>query len=170
MSTSEKAVELAAGEWVLDPARTVVGYEADLIFGLTSAGRFGEVAATVTAGATAADSSVAVTIRTGSVTTGQATRDRHVRAMLGSAEHPTIEFRSIGVVATAAGLVVTGFLAFRGVSRPVVFEAVRADGPGDDAAPRYTAELVVLPRQYGITRPGVGKPLRVVIDAVLTRA
>lgn len=167
MSTSEMDIDLAAGEWLLDTASTVIGYEADLVLGLKSAGRFARFEATVAVGAIMAESSVAVTIWTDSVTTGQPTRDKHIRGMLDSAHHPTIEFRSIGVVATPAGLVVTGYLLAHGVSRPVVFEAVRA-APGATGAPRFTAELAVSPRTHGITRRGVSKPVRILLDVVLT--
>ena len=57
-----------------------------------------------------------------------------------------------------------GKLRVRDITLPVTLKAVRA---GDH---RYTAETVVMPKEFGITRPGTGKPLTIVIEATLRRA
>jgi hypothetical protein len=57
-------------------------------------------------------------------------------------------------VRTIAGIVIT-------------FGATRSTSAGP---PRYNATLVVSPREYGITRWGTTKPVKVILDATLKRA
>jgi polyisoprenoid-binding protein YceI len=160
---------LAAGTWSLDQA-TSVGFEAKVIFGLKAKGHFDRHEATITVGESAADSSISVTVWTDSVQTGISKRDEHLRAenVFASARFPTLEFNSLSVKGTPTALDVVGTLRVRDVTRRVSFHAVRSDAAG--GAPRYVAELVITPKDYGITRRMTTKPLKVVIDATLRKA
>jgi polyisoprenoid-binding protein YceI len=106
---------------------------------------------------------------TDSVATGITMRDEHLRAdnVFATARFPTMEFRSTAIGDTPTGLEVTGDLRVRDVSRVVTFHAAQSRKPGP---PRFTAEVIVSPKAYGITRRGTTRPVTVIIDATLKRA
>jgi YceI-like domain len=66
----------------------------------------------------------------------------------------------------ATGLNVTGTLRVRDISQPVTFHATRSTTAGP---PRYHATVVVSPKEYGITRLGTTKPVKVILDVTLER-
>jgi hypothetical protein len=72
--------------------------------------------------------------------------------------------RSSSISATPDGVELQGTLRVRNVTLPLTLRAVNA------GAGRLTAECVVMPKEFGITRPGTGKPLTIMIDAVLRAA
>lgn len=159
---------LSNGTWTLDPAATTIGFAAPMLLGLKAKGHFKRFEATITVGESVATSAAAVTISADSVDTGIKLRDKHLRAdnVFAAARFPTLEFHSTSVAETPTGLDVTGDLRVRDVTRPVSFKAVRMEGSSE---PRYTAEVRVAPKEFGITRPGTTKPLDVLIDATLRR-
>jgi polyisoprenoid-binding protein YceI len=161
--------ELESGNWTLDPTATSIGFEAKLVLGLKAKGQFRRYESTITVGESADDSSVTVIIYTDSVDTGIKMRDGHLRAdnVFDTARFPTLEFRSTAITETPNGLDIAGTLRVRDVTRPIDFRAVRV---AESAVPRYTAEVRVTPKDFGITRPGTTKPLDVVIDATLKRS
>ena len=55
----------------------------------------------------------------------------------------------------------------RNVGESVTFHATRLTTAGP---PRYSATVVVSPKEYGITRWGTTKPVKVILDATLKRA
>ncbi len=160
---------LHSGKWTLDPARTSIGFLAKLFLGLRAKGHFSRYESTITVGESAADSSVSITIYTDSVDTGIKMRDGHLRAdnVFDTARFPTMEFHSTAVAETPTGLDVTGTLRVRDVTRPISFHAV---GVSESAIPRYTAEVRITPKDFGITRPGTTKALDLVIDVALLRS
>lgn len=160
--------ELSSGEWTLDTTATSIGFQAKAAFGMKVNGRFDQYESAITAGPSLAESAISVTISTDSVHTGIKLRDEHLRAdnVFAAARFPTLEFRSTAIVETPAGLEVTGTLRVRDVSRPVTFEATRSTTAGP---PRYTATFVVSPKEYGITRLGTTKPVKVVLGITLKR-
>lgn len=169
MNASSANSALTKGSWTLDPAKTSIGFSAKLILGLKAKGHFSRYDSTITVGDDASDSSVAVTIYTDSVATGIKLRDSHLRAdnVFDTARFPTMEFTSTAVTETPTGLDITGTLRVRDVSRPISFHAAR---DGGSVVPRYTAEVRVTPKDFGITRPGTTKPLDVLIDATLRKS
>jgi polyisoprenoid-binding protein YceI len=161
--------ELSAGQWTLDTAASKVGFQAKAAFGMKVNGRFDRYDSAITVGPSGAESAISVVIWTDSVDTGIKLRDEHLRAdnVFATARFPTLEFRSTAVVETPTGLDVTGTLRVRDISGPVTFHATRATTAGP---PRYNAAVVVSPTEYGITRWGTTKPVKVVLDATLKRA
>src|ERR1700682_3993114 len=152
--------ELDAGEWTLDTAATSIGFQAKAIFGMKVRGRFDRYESTITVGASAAESAVSTIVWTDSVDTGIKRRDEHLRAdnVFATARFPTLEFRSTAIVETPTGLDVTGTLRIRDISQSLTFHAARSTESGP---PRYTAEVVVSPSEYGITRLGPTRPVTV---------
>jgi polyisoprenoid-binding protein YceI len=161
--------ELSSGAWTLDAAATSIGFQAMAAFGIKVNGRFDRYESAITVGHWAAESAISVTIWTDSVHTGIKMRDEHLRAgnVFAVERFPTLEFSSTAIVETPAGLEVTGTLRVRDVSQPITFQATRSKTVG---SPRYTATVVVSPKEYGVTRWGTTKPVKVVLDATLKRA
>jgi polyisoprenoid-binding protein YceI len=161
--------ELSSGEWTLDTTATSIGFLAKAAFGMKVNGRFDRYESAITVGPSVAESAISATIWTDSLHTGITLRDEHLRAdnVFATARFPTVEFRSTSIAETPTGLEVTGTLRIRDSSRPVTFAATRSTTAGP---PRYTATVVVSPKEYGITRWGTTKPVKVVLDITLKRA
>jgi polyisoprenoid-binding protein YceI len=161
--------ELSAGEWTLDTTASSVGFQAKAAFGMKVNGRFDRYESAIKVGPSVAESAISAVIWTDSVDTGIKLRDEHLRAdnVFASARFPTLEFRSTAVVETPSGLNVTGTLRVRDISGSVTFHATRSTTAGP---PRYNATVVVSPKEYGITRWGTTKPVKVILDATLKQA
>jgi polyisoprenoid-binding protein YceI len=161
--------ELSAGRWVLDANVTSIGFQAKAVLGMKVNGRFERYESAITVGPSVAESEVSVIIWTDSVTTGIKMRDEHLRAdnVFAAERFPTMEFRSTALSETPTGLDVTGVLRVRDVSESVTFHATRSTAAGP---PRYTATVVVSPKEYGVTRLGTTKPVKVILDVALKRA
>jgi polyisoprenoid-binding protein YceI len=160
--------ELRAGEWTLDTTVTSIGFQAKAAFGMKVNGRFERYQSAITVGPSVAESAISAIIWTDSVNTGIKMCDKHLRAdnVFAAARFPTFEFRGTLLVETPAGLNVTGILRVRDISESVTFHATRSTTAGP---PRYTATVVVSPKEYGITRWGTTKPVKVILDATLKR-
>jgi polyisoprenoid-binding protein YceI len=161
--------ELSAGEWTLDTTASSVGFQAKAAFGMKVNGRFDRYESAITVGSSVAESAISAIIWTDSVHTGIKMRDEHLRAdnVFAPVRFPTMEFRSAAIVETPTGLNVTGTLRVRDISQSVTFEATRSTTAGP---PRYNATVVVSPKEYGITRLGTTKPVKVILDITLERA
>ncbi len=86
-------------------------------------------------------SKVNVTLKTASVDTNHAERDRHLRSddFLNVAKHPTATFESTSVKSTGEGTAdIIGNLTLNGVTKPVVI-AAKFIGEGDDPWGGYRA-------------------------------
>ncbi len=87
------------------------------------------------------ESKVNVTLKTASVDTNHAERDKHLRSddLLNVAKHPTATFESTSVKSTGEGTAdITGNLTLNGVTKPVVI-AARFIGEGKDPWGGYRA-------------------------------
>ena len=111
--------------WTIDPRQTSVEFEVTHFWGLhTVRGRFDRFDGSYTVGP--AGSKLELTIDAASVDTGNAARDRHLRAedFFHVGEHPQVRFRSTSVLATGTGQVhVSGTVTAAGTSIPVSFDA-----------------------------------------------
>jgi polyisoprenoid-binding protein YceI len=115
-------VELpAAGVWQIDPGHAEVGF-VGRHFGLTKVrGRFTGVDGAVVIGDNPAESSVEVTIDMRSVSSGDQSRDDHLRSgdFFDVEQHPTATYRSAAVTVNGTSGMVDGELTIKGVTRPV---------------------------------------------------
>ena len=150
----------------MDTAASSVGFQAKAAFGMKVNGRFDRYESAITVGPSLAESVISATIWTDSLDTGIKLRDEHLRAdnVFAAARFPTLDFRSTAVVETPAGFNVTGTLRIRDTTQSVTFEATRSTTAGP---PHYKATVVVSPKEYGITRFGTTKPVKVILDATL---
>src|SRR3982750_3682403 len=89
----------AAGTYLLDAAHKRVGFVARHLMVSKVRGEFAEATATITIAEDPLKSSVTASIATGSVRTGQADRDNHLRTgdFFEAEKYPTMEFRSTGI-------------------------------------------------------------------------
>jgi len=117
-----EGIELpAAGTWAVDPGHAEVGF-IGRHFGLTKVrGRFTGVDGTVTISDRPADSHVEVTIDMATVTSGNDTRDDHLRSsdFFDVEPHPIATFRSKVVNVDGTSGTVDGELTIKDVTRPV---------------------------------------------------
>jgi polyisoprenoid-binding protein YceI len=117
------AVEDVAGEYTLDVTHTRIGFSARHAMVTTVRGQFGDFEGSARIStADPASSSASVTIRTGSVTTGQEDRDGHLRSgdFFDVETYPEIRFVSTGVARKGAETwTVTGDLTIKDVTKPV---------------------------------------------------
>jgi polyisoprenoid-binding protein YceI len=111
-----------AGTYQLDAAHKRVGFVVRHLMVSKVRGEFAEATATITVAENPLESSVTATIQTGSVTTGQADRDNHLRTgdFFEAEKYPTLEFVSTGVKSHDGNeFVLTGDLTIKGVTKPV---------------------------------------------------
>jgi polyisoprenoid-binding protein YceI len=117
----------APGVWRLDPGHTEVGFMGRHFMLTKVRGRFTGVTGTITLGERPEDAAVDVSIDMATVTSGDDTRDDHLRSadLFDVAAHPTATFRSTdvrwdsatGTSGTTGSM--TGDLTIKGVTRPV---------------------------------------------------
>ena len=146
---------LTPGVWKIDASHTTAEFIVRHLMVTKVRGRFTDVTGAVTIGEDALDSSVEVVIGTGSITTGDETRDNHLRTadFLEVEKHPVITFTSTGLVGTGSDYTVTGDLTIHGVTRPinmaVEFNGVTTDPWGGTRA-GFSATSEINRRDYGV--------------------
>jgi polyisoprenoid-binding protein YceI len=149
----------ARGVWRIDPGHTEVGFVGRHFMLTKVRGRFTGVTGTITLGERPEDAAVDVTIDMATVTSGDDTRDDHLRSadLFDVAAHPTATFRSTDIrwqVPTDTAGSMTGDLTIKGVTRPVVLAVeylghVR-DPWGNDRA-IFSASARVNREDWGVT-------------------
>jgi polyisoprenoid-binding protein YceI len=172
-----------AGTFALDAAHTTVGFVARHLMVSKVRGSFGEVAGTIVIGEDPLASSVEVSIKADSITTGQADRDAHLRSadFLDIEKHPELTFASTRVVPQGGNeFTVVGNLAINGVSREVElaveFEGV-AKSPWGQEVIGFAATTEIDREEFGITWNAaletggvlVGKKIKIEIEAEAIR-
>jgi polyisoprenoid-binding protein YceI len=122
----------AAGTFAVDPQHSNVGFVATHMMFTKVRGHFADVSGTVTLAEDPTQSSIEVTIKTASVTTGSDDRDGHLRSgdFFDVETYPEMTFRSTEVRHLAGSeFVVIGDLTIRDVTKPVEL-AVTFEGSG----------------------------------------
>jgi polyisoprenoid-binding protein YceI len=173
----------AAGSWVVDKAHSTVEFVARHLMVTKVRGRFNEYDAAITIADRPEDSSVNVTIGSGSITTGDPGRDGHLTSadFLDVENHPSIAFASTTVRPTGASTWdVEGNLTIHGVTKPVTlavdFGGVATD-PWDNTKAFFTASTEFDRESFGLTwnQPLagggvlVGKKVRVELEIQATQ-
>jgi polyisoprenoid-binding protein YceI len=111
----------APGTWRIDPGHTEVGFMGRHFMLTKVRGRFTGVTGSVEVGEHPEDTAISVTIDMATVTSGDDTRDDHLRSadLFDVAAHPTATFRSTEVRWSGSTGSMTGDLTIKGVTRPV---------------------------------------------------
>jgi polyisoprenoid-binding protein YceI len=144
------------GVWQLDTAHTEIGFSVKHMMVSRVRGRFSEFTGTVTTGPSLADSHVEVQVKVASITTGNETRDNHLRSgdFFDLENHPLMTFSSTRVVDQGSGYVVEGDLTIRGVARPVTLSVeLGGFGPDGDGGMRagFTAVGKINRHDFGVS-------------------
>lgn len=145
-----------AGTFTLDPAHTRVGFVARHLMVSKVRGSFTDVAGEITVADHPTDSSVRVTIGAGSITTGVADRDTHLRTgdFLEVEKYPTLTFRGTGLVVGDSGFTLHGELTIKDVTREldleVEFEGVALSPWGQEVI-GFSARTEIDREEFGIT-------------------
>lgn len=154
---SIKGVEVpAAGEWAIDPGHAEVGF-VGRHFGLTKVrGRFVGVAGLVVIAEDIAESTVTVEIDMDSVSSGDETRDDHLRSgdFFDVAEHPTATFTSTGFAVDGSQGTLDGDLTIKGVARPVTLHVEylgHAKDPWDNERTVFSASADINREDWDLT-------------------
>ncbi|MEU1392885.1 MULTISPECIES: YceI family protein [unclassified Nonomuraea] len=140
------------GDYVLDPARTRIGFVARHTVGPAVRGWFDRFAGSGRLdGDDLSRSSVELTVQAGSVQTRNPQRDRYLRGKyLKDADHPVITFTSSRVERTGeTAFQVTGDLSIRGVSNPITLELELA-GDGDGRPLRLRGGVTIDRTDWGV--------------------
>jgi polyisoprenoid-binding protein YceI len=160
MSTmTTEARDTTATKWSIDPQHSEVGFEVSHMMFAKVRGRFEELEGVVHVGPEGAveNSSVEAVIQAGSISTGQAQRDEHLRSpdFFDVERFPTLAFRGTGAKSRGGGeLVVTGQLTMHGVTREVelaVTETGRGTDPWGNERIGFSARTKVDRRDFGLT-------------------
>ena len=121
LTHSLHSVDLPAGVWTVDPGHADVGF-VGRHFGLTKVrGRFTGIEGTIVVADDVTSSSIEVVIDMASVSSGDSSRDDHLRSadFFDVAAHPTGVFRSTAITADGSRGSVDGELTLKNVTRPV---------------------------------------------------
>ena len=119
------AVEDITGDYTIDPSHSRLGFSARHAMVTTVRGQFTDFSGTAHIdSADPAASRVELAIQTGSIDTGVADRDGHLRSadFFDADNNKEITFVSTAVERDGADWAITGDLTMKGVSRPVTIE------------------------------------------------
>ena len=146
-----------AGTWSVDQAHSTVEFVARHLMVTKVRGRFSDYDAQITIAERPEDSRVDVTIRTASITTGDAARDGHLVSpdFLDVEKYPAITFASKTVHPTGSSTWnVDGELTVNGVTKPVTltveFGGVATD-PWDNTKAFFSASTEFDRESFGLT-------------------
>jgi polyisoprenoid-binding protein YceI len=145
------------GTFAIDPAHTEVSAVVRHLVVSKVRGAFTGVTGMITIGADPLASTVTAQIPAGTINTGVAERDAHLRSadFLDAATYPTLDFRSTGLRRRGGDrFVLAGDLTIRGVTRPVeldlVFDGV-ARSPWGQEVVAFSASTEFDREDFGIT-------------------
>ena len=151
------ALDDIAGDYVIDAAHTRIGFSARHAMVTTVRGQFAEFEGTAHLNtATPSASSAKVSIRTASISTGQADRDGHLVSadFFDVANFPEITFVVTDVARDGADWAVTGDLTIKGVTRPVTvaFESTgSAKDPFGNLRVGFEGSATINRKDWGLT-------------------
>lgn len=187
LENSERTVDgvafPVAGVWELDPAHTSVEFQAKHLMVAKVKGHFGGASGELRVAEDPAESTADIAIDAGTISTGVAERDAHLRSadFLEVDAYPQITFRSTGLSHEGGSdWRLHGDLTIHGVTRPVVLETeyngVGVDPWGGTRA-FFSAEARIDREEWGLTwnqalETGgwlVGKEIRVAIEVEAVR-
>jgi polyisoprenoid-binding protein YceI len=147
--------DLVAGTWKIDPTHSDLSFSVRHLAISKVKGVFKTWDATVTTGATIADTKIEATVDVSSVDTGQEARDGHLQSsdFFLVEEHPQMTFTSTSVEADGDDFTIVGDLTLRGVTKSVTLKGelggVITDGYGQTKA-GATATTKINRKDYGV--------------------
>jgi polyisoprenoid-binding protein YceI len=149
--TSATELSELTGDYVLDAAETRIGFVARHTMATKVPGRFESFEGRARLdGDDPSRSTVAVTVQTASIQTGNPRRDPALRdKFLDATNHPTISFTSTKVDrADEATFALTGNLTIRGTTRPVTIDLTLTEVGNDRLT--FTGAVPINRRDWGV--------------------
>ncbi len=146
---------LTPGAWVIDAGHSNVTFVARHLMIAKVRGRFGTFTGTVTVAEDVLLSSVAATVETASITTGDEGRDAHLRNadFFDVEQFPTMTLVSTGIEADGSDFVLCADLTIKGVTKSVAFElefeGVATDPWGNTKA-GFSASTEINRKDFGL--------------------
>ena len=146
-----------AGDYTLDASHSRLGFSARHAMVTKVRGQFGDFEGTARVNtATPADSTVSVTIRPASISTGSEDRDGHLRSpdFFDVESFPTWTFTSTEVSRDGSTWTIAGDLTIKDVTRPVSIdfeETGTATDPFGNQRLGFEGELTVSRKDWGLT-------------------
>jgi len=122
-----------AGTWNIDKTHSDVSFTVRHVMVSKVRGRFDEFEGAIITGATPEESSVTATIKLGSVNTGNADRDGHLKTgdFFDAEANPEMTYKSTKITADGGSWKVDGELTIKGVTKPVTLD-LEVNGIGPD--------------------------------------
>jgi polyisoprenoid-binding protein YceI len=153
-----------ADTWLIDTVNSTVSFQARLFGVFKSRGTFDDFEGTVVTAGNPLDSSTNVTIKTASVNTKNARRDKDLREnYLNAEKYPTITFASTGVRAEGDHFLVDGDLTILETTKQVTLNLRPTGFDADGKSPaRFTAHTEISCGEFGVPRG----PLSAISDKV----
>lgn len=156
MSTTTTTIPgYVTGTWTIDPVHSEVGFSVRHMMVSKVRGKFTSFEGSVTTAENPLDSTVTATVDLGSIDTGNADRDNHIRSadFFEVDAHNTMTFTSTGVRADGGDYVLDGDLTLKGVTKPVSLD-LELGGFGPDAyggtRAGFSASTVINRRDFGV--------------------
>lgn len=144
--------DLTPGVWNVDPSHSSISFVARHLMVSKVRGEFKEFTSDVTVGEQLEDSKVSATVQLGSIETGSADRDNHLKSadFFDVENNPTMTFTSTKVTADT----LEGDLTIKGVTKPVTFD-LSFDGVSPDpwggTRAGFEATTEVNRKDFGLT-------------------
>jgi polyisoprenoid-binding protein YceI len=179
MTETQKAEDRSQTYWVIEPKYTSFEFSVKNLFFFTVKGKFSDfIGKVVMNDGDLLRSSVEVTIKAPSISTGIKRRDDHIRSadFLDVTKHPLISFQSTGVEKgrDRNTLRVTGNLTVKGRSKELVLDVEETDysrSPQGDEVAYFIAQTKIDRFDFGVryARGLIGRTLKVTVQAQATR-
>jgi len=147
--------DLTPGVWNVDPAHSSIGFVARHLMVTKVRGRFNKFSGTLTIADDPLKSKVEASAEIDSVTTGDETRDGHLKSsdFFDIEKNPTISLVSTGIEPKGTDYLLHTDLTVNGVTKPVdfdlEFEGVSPDPWGGTRA-GFTAEADISRKEWGL--------------------
>jgi polyisoprenoid-binding protein YceI len=147
--------DLTPGTWTVDPSHSTIGFVARHLMVSKVRGHFASFSGTLTIASDPFDSKVEATVDIASVTTGDETRDGHLKSadFFDLETHPNMTLVSTGIEKHGSDYVLHSDLTINGITKSVDFElefnGVGADPWGGTRA-GFSAEADVNRKDWGL--------------------
>jgi polyisoprenoid-binding protein YceI len=153
--TAPSLDDLTVGVWNVDSSHSTIGFVARHLMVSKVRGSFGTFTGTVTIADDPLASKVEASAETASITTGDETRDNHLKSadFFDVENFPTIKLTSKGIERSGRDFVLHTDLTIKGVTKPVDFE-LEFDGVAGDpwggTRVGFSAEAEVNRKDWGL--------------------